>query len=131
MAEIISKVSGKIKNVANATAKKTKSATNIAKYAVRMKSLNYSLKAMYEKLGAAYYANIMLDEDNDDLIATRITEISVVKSELEHLAKGIKREKAFVSGKDDGSIEAEFEVVNEEPTSGEAACNADEDASCE
>ena len=131
MAEIISKVSEKIKNVANATAKKTKSATIIAKYAVKMKSLNHDLKAMYEKLGAAYYANIMLDEGNDELIATRISEISEIKNEIDRLAKEIKKEKSGFSKKEDGPIEAEFEIVEDEPIDGKSDCAADEDASCE
>ena len=131
MAEIVSRVSEKIKNVANATAKKTKSVANITKYAIQMKSLNHDLKRMYEKLGAAYYANVMLDEDNDELVATRVSEIHDVKCEIERLAKEIKKEKESISGNEDGPIEAEFEIVNEEPVCDEPVCNADEDASCE
>ena len=114
MAEIISKVSKKIKNVANTTSQKTKSAANIAKYAVKMKSLNHDLRVMYEKLGAAYYANIMLDENNDEQIATRVSEINEVRLEIDRLAKEIKKEKAEFSKKKDGPIEAEFQVIDDD-----------------
>lgn len=113
MAEMVSKVSEKIKNVANATAKKTKSAANIAKYAVKMRSLNYDLKRLYEKLGAAYYASVMLDGD-DEVVATRVSEIVELKGEIECLSKKIKRARADFSKKTDEPIEAEFEVVDED-----------------
>ena len=135
MAEIVSRVSEKIKNVANATAKKTRSVANITKYAIQMKSLNHDLKRMYEKLGAAYYANVMLDEDNDELVATRVSEINEVKSEIERLSKEIKKEKEINSKKNDGPIEADFQVIDE---NGEAEADKsissddkDKDTSCE
>ncbi len=113
MAEMISKATKKIKNAASITAKKTRSAANIAKNTVQMRSLNHDLKRMYQKLGMALYNQVKLDEENDEIIASRIAEIYDVKCEIEKLAEEIKKEKAELSKKKNEPIEAEFQVVDD------------------
>ena len=114
MAEMISKVSDRIKSAANVTVKKTRSAANIAKYAVQIKSLNRDLKRMYEKLGVALYKQVKLDEDNDEMIASRITDIYEIQCEIDRLSEEIKKEKAELSRKEDEPVTAEFQVIDEE-----------------
>ena len=112
MAEIISKVSEKIRNAANATAKKTKSAANIAKISLQIKMLNADLSACYEKLGEALYNQVKLDLDNDETIASRIVEAHEIKTEIDSLKEQLKAEKAELKKKKDEPIEAEFSEVD-------------------
>ena len=112
MAEIISKVSEKIRNAANATAKKTKSAANIAKLSLQIKMLNADLSACYEKLGEALYHQVKLDVDNDETIASRIVEAHEIKTEIDSLKEQLKKEKAELKKKKDEPIEAEFSEVD-------------------
>jgi uncharacterized small protein (DUF1192 family) len=113
MAEIISKVSEKIKNAANVTAKKTKTAANIAKLTLQIKMLKADLSACYEKLGEAFYDQVKLDADNDDVVAARIVEAHEIKTEIDSLTAELKKEKAELKKKKDAPIEAEFTEVAE------------------
>ena len=123
MAEIISKISEKIKNAANVTAKKTKSAANIAKLTLQIKMLKADLSACYEKLGEAFYDQVKLDADNDDVVAARIVEAHEIKAEIDSLTAELKKEKAELKKKD-APIEAEFTEVAEEEVCAEE-CTAD------
>ena len=121
MAEIISKVSEKIKTAANITVKKTKSAANRAKYTVQVKSLNSELNKCYEKLGKALFRQVKLDEENDEIIAARIVEAQELQSEIDALKELIKNEKAEIARKKDAPVEAEFEEVKEDAPTEESA----------
>ena len=124
MAEIISKVSEKIKNAANVTAKKTKSAANVAKLTLQIKMLKADLSGCYEKLGEAFYNQVKLDADNDDVVAARIVEAHEIKAEIDSLKEELKKEKAELKRKMDDPIEAEFAEVAEEEVCAEE-CTAD------
>ena len=126
MAEIISKVSEKIKNAANVTAKKTKNAANIAKLTLQIKMLKADLSACYEKLGEAFYDQVKLDADNDDVVAARIVEAHEIKAEIDSLTAELKKEKAELKKKKDAPIEAEFtEVAEADDCDEECAADAD------
>jgi uncharacterized small protein (DUF1192 family) len=126
MAEIISKVSEKIKNAANVTAKKTKNAANIAKLTLQIKMLKADLSACYEKLGEAFYDQVKLDADNDDVVAARIVEAHEIKAEIDSLTAELKKEKAELKTKKDAPIEVEFaEVAEEEVCAEECAADAE------
>ena len=126
MAEIISKVSEKIKNAANVTAKKTKSAANIAKLTFQIKMLKADLSACYEKLGEAFYDQVKLDADNDDVVAARIVEAHEIKAEIDSLTAELKKEKAELKKKKDAPIEAEFtEVAEADDCAEERAADAE------
>jgi hypothetical protein len=125
MAVIISKVSEKIKNAANVTAKKTKSAANIAKLTLQIKMLKADLSGCYEKLGEALYNQVKLDEDNDEVIAARIVEAHEIKTEIDSLNAELKKEKAELKKKD-APIEAEFtEVAEADDCAEECAADAE------
>ena len=125
MAEIISKISEKIKNAANVTAKKTKSAANIAKLTLQIKMLKADLSECYEKLGEAFYNQVKLDEDNDEVIAARIVEAHEIKAEIDSLTAELKKEKAELKKKD-APIEAEFtEVAEADDCAEECAADAE------
>jgi len=126
MAEIISKVSKKIKNAANVTVKKTKSAANIAKLTVQVKALESELKACFEKLGAALFRQVKLDEDNDELIASRIVEAQELQSEIDELKAQIKQEKAELKRKKEEAVEAEFAEVDAEDDSCDEPCSEEQ-----
>jgi hypothetical protein len=114
MAEIISKVSEKIKTAASITANKTKSAAAIAKYTVQLKSLKSELSKCYKKLGMAFYDQVKNDKDMDTAITLRISEADELLCEINRIKAEIEKEKAALSHKkDDGAIEAEFEIVDE------------------
>ena len=126
MAEIISKVSEKIKNAANVTAKKTKTAANIAKLTLQIKMLKADLSACYEKLGEAFYDQVKLDVDNDDVVAARIVEAHEIKAEIDSLTAELKKEKAELKKKKDAPIEAEFtEVAEADDCAEECATDAE------
>lgn len=126
MAEIISKVSEKIKNAANVTAKKTKTAANIAKLTLQIKMLKADLSACYEKLGEAFYDQVKLDADNDDVVAARIVEVHEIKAEIDSLTAELKKEKAELKKKKDAPIEAEFtEVAEADACAEECAADAE------
>ena len=113
MAEIISKVSEKIKTAANVTVNKTKSAAAIAKYTVQLKSLKSELSKCYKKLGMAFYDQVKLDKDMDAAITLRISEADELLCEIERLKAEIEKEKNALYGIKDEAIEAEFKVVDE------------------
>ncbi|MBQ9743618.1 MAG: hypothetical protein IJW19_00655 [Clostridia bacterium] len=114
MAEIISKVSGKIKSAANVTVKKTKSAAAIAKYTVQLKTLSSELSKCYKKLGRALYEQIRYDKEMDEAIALRVSEADDLCAEIERVKAEIEKEKAELSRKKDDTIEGEFQVVETE-----------------
>ncbi|MBR7100982.1 MAG: hypothetical protein IKC74_01715 [Clostridia bacterium] len=113
MAEIISKVSEKIKTAANVTVNKTKSAAALAKYTVQLKALKSDLAKCYKKLGMAFYEQVKYDKDMDAAITLRVSEADELLSEIDKLKAEIEKEKAAITRKNDGTIEAEFEVVDE------------------
>ena len=113
MAEIISKVSEKIKTAANVTVNKTRSAATLAKYAVQLKSLKAELSKCYKKLGMAFYDQVKNDKDMDAAITLRIAEAEELLAEIERIKGEMEKEKAALTRKKDDAIEAEFEVVEE------------------
>jgi len=119
MAEIISKVSEKIKTAASVTVQKTKSAAALAKHSVQLKTLKAELSKCYKKLGMALYDQIKHDKDMDTAITLRVSEIDDLLLEIEGIKAEIEKEKNELSRKKDGPIEAEFEVVEEEAETAE------------
>ena len=112
MAEIISKVSEKIKTAANVTVQKTKTAAAIAKYTVQLKTLKTELSKCYKKLGMALYEQVKNDKEMDEAITLRISEADELCTEIKRVKAELEKEKAELAGKKDDTIEGEFQVVD-------------------
>ena len=119
MAEMVSKVSEKIKSAAEYTVQKTRSCAAIAKYTVQMKVLKADLNKCFSKLGEALYRQVKLDEDKDELIASRIVEAQELMSEIDALKELIERTKAENSVKDVVTVAADNDAMPPEEQANE------------
>ncbi len=126
MAEIISKVSEKIKTAANVTVKKTKSVAAVAMSTVQLKSLKSDLNKCYKKLGMALYEQVRNDRDMDEVIALRISEADDILNEISKVKAEIERKKAELSKSKDEPIEAQFEIIDDDFSEG-VALNKEEE----
>ncbi len=117
MAEIISKVSEKIKTAADVTVKTTKSVASVAMSTVQLKSLKSDLNKCYKKLGMALYEQIRNDRDMDEVIALRISEADEILNEISKVKTEIERKKAELSKNKGEPIEAGYEVIEDDDLS--------------